>query len=457
MAHSPSGSPFPADFLWGAGTSAYQIEGAVHEDGRGRSIWDEFVATPGKIEAGATGDIACDHYHRMADDVALMAQLGLTAYRFSVAWPRIQPTGEGPANARGLDFYDRLVDTLLAHGIAPAATLYHWDLPLALHERGGWLNRSTAQRFADFAELVGRRLGDRVVWWQTLNEPWCAAFLGYGSGYHAPGMAEPAAAFVAGHHLLLAHGLAMPRLRSAVRPDARLGIALNLNPVYAYDDTPATQRAVAEFDRFNNRWFLDPIFRGRYPAELFADFGVPPPTVMAGDMAIIGAPLDFLGINYYSRSLIPIHQGTSPVGSGAALVVADRDAPFTEMGWEVYPDGLTDLLVRLTNDYQPAQIVVTENGAAFRDEWDGDATVADPHRTEYLRDHLHALERALQQGVPLGGYFAWSLMDNFEWTEGYQKRFGIVYVDFPTQRRIVKASGLWYAAFIASQRVAGAR
>lgn len=452
MHHPYLEASFPAHFLWGACTSAYQIEGAVHEDGRGSSIWDQFAATPGKTFQGETGAVACDHYHRMPDDVQLMADLGLSAYRFSIAWPRIQPAGTGTPNERGLDFYDRLVDTLLTHNITPLATLYHWDLPLALHEQGGWLNRDTAARFADYAEIMGRRLGDRVPWWLTMNEPWCAAFLGYGNGLHAPGMQDTQAAFIAGHHLLLAHGHAMQRLRATTAPGTQLGIALNLNPAYPHDNSPETMRAVQEVDRFNNGWFLDPIFRGTYPAQLFADFKVAPPDIQPGDMALIQTPLDFLGVNYYSRSLIPLHQGTSPIGTSSATVVSDQDGNFTEMGWEIYPPGLTDLMVQLDHDYHPPKIVITENGAAFADEWDGGDRVEDPRRTEYLQAHIQALGAAIVQGVPVAGYFAWSLLDNFEWAEGYSKRFGIVYVDFPTQRRIIKASGHWYADFIRGQR-----
>ncbi len=452
MQHPHLASLFPADFLWGVSTSAYQIEGAVHEDGRGASIWDQFAATPGKVHQGQTGAVACDHYHRMPEDVALMASLGLKAYRFSIAWPRIQPEGTGAANSLGLDFYDRLVDALLAHDIVPLATLYHWDLPLALHQQGGWLNRATANHFAEYAEIVGRRLGDRVPWWLTLNEPWCAAFLGYGNGLHAPGMHNTQAAFVAGHHLLLAHGHAMQRLRATVRADAQLGIALNLNPAYPHDNSPETLRAVQEVDRFNNGWFLDPIFRGHYPEQLSADFKVAPPPILDGDMELISTPIDYLGVNYYSRSLIPLHQGTSPVGTSSATVVSDQDGHFTEMGWEIYPPGLTDLMVQLDRDYRPRKIVITENGAAFPDEWDGGDRVDDPRRSDYLAAHIQAMATALVQGVPLAGYFAWALMDNFEWAEGFSKRFGLVYVDFPTQRRIIKASGRWYAAFIQQQR-----
>lgn len=448
---------FPANFLWGAATSAYQIEGATAEDGRGVSIWDRFAATPGATYQGHTGEVAADHYHRMRDDVRLMAKLGLGAYRFSIAWPRVLPEGTGSVNKQGLDFYDRLVDVLLERGIAPVVTLYHWDLPQALEERGGWLNRETAYAFADYAEIVARRLGDRVDSWLTHNEPWCAAFLGYGIGIHAPGKKDLHAACVAGHHLLLSHGLAMPRLREHTNPKAQLGITLNLGPIYPHDTSPETLQACDRADAFVNRWFLDPIFRGSYPEDLFTNLGVRPPPVEPGDFDIIQAPLDFLGVNYYSRKVVrarrDVHSGVLDT-KGFEEVAQVPGASYTQMGqgWEVYPAGLTDLLVRITRDYAPPAILVTENGAAYEDQWDGNGQVNDPERLAYVREHIQALGRALAQNVPLRGYFLWSLLDNFEWGEGYSKRFGMVYVDYATQRRIVKASGRWYADFIAGQR-----
>lgn len=453
---SSSSSPFPATFLWGAATSAYQIEGAIAEDGRGPSIWDRFAATPGATYQGHTGTVAADHYHRMYDDVRLMAKLGLGAYRFSIAWPRVLPEGTGAVNARGLDFYDRLVDALLARGITPAITLYHWDLPLALEKRGGWLNREIAYAFADYAEIVARRLGDRVDWWLTHNEPWCAAFLGYGIGIHAPGMKDLGAACVAGHHLLLSHGLALPRLRAHTHQDAQLGITLNLGPVYPNDETLETRQACARADAFVNRWFLDPIFRGSYPEGLFTNLGVAPPPVEPGDFAIIQAPIDYLGVNYYSRKVIRARREATSGAldpRGFEEVARVPGASYTQMGpgWEVYPAGLTDLLVRLKDEYAPRAIVVTENGAAYDDQWDGSCQVNDPERLAYIREHIGALGRALAQDVPLRGYFLWSLLDNFEWAEGYSKRFGMIYVDYATQRRVVKASGRWYADFLAGQ------
>ncbi|HEY7346778.1 MAG TPA: GH1 family beta-glucosidase [Ktedonobacterales bacterium] len=449
---------FPPTFLWGAATSSYQIEGATREDGRGLSIWDQFAATPGAVYQGQTGDIAADHYHRMQDDVNLMAEMGLGAYRFSIAWPRILPKGSGKVNQRGLDFYDRLVDALLAKGITPAATLYHWDLPLTLHKRGGWLNRQTAYAFADYAEVVARRLGDRVDWWITQNEPWVAAFLGYGVGVHAPGMRDISAAVVAGHHLLLSHGLALPRLRALTRPTAQLGITLNLYPVYPANDRPETAQAVQRADDFLNRWFLEPIFCGRYPDTLFVDLKVAAPPVEDGDLALISAPTEFLGVNYYSRRVVrALSPGSAPgLWNPSAFedVGVIPGATYTEMGqgWEVYPQGLADLLVRLKNDYAPPALLVTENGAAFEDHWDGDGHVSDPQRLDFVRGHIQAMAEAVAQGVPLRGYMVWSLLDNFEWGHGYSKRFGVVYVDYATQRRILKESGRWYASFVKAHR-----
>ena len=441
-------SAFPRDFLWGTATSAYQIEGAVREDGRSPSIWDVFAATPGKTYQGDTGEIATDHYHHMEADVALMARLGIGAYRFSIAWPRVIPEGTGWINARGLDFYDRLVDTLLAAGIQPAITLYHWDLPIALYERGGWLSRDTAAAFADYAEVVARRLGDRAHTWITLNEPWCVAYLGYENGEHAPGLHDKQAAVTVAHNLLLAHGLAVPRLRAAVEA-ARVGITLDFSPVYAADSRPETTQAVNWLDAFKNHWFADPIFRGRYPDGLFQGMEVQPPDIQAGDMECIATPVDFLGVNYYSRTLARGRAGAE----GQAAVEPVSSVPgalYTEMGWEVFPQGLTDLLVQLNRDYAPPALIVTENGAAFVDEWNGDGVVHDAQRQAYLAQHFEALARALQQGAPVTGYYLWSLTDNFEWAQGYSKRFGIVYVDYATQRRIVKDSGLWYADFLRS-------
>jgi beta-glucosidase len=445
---------FPAQFLWGAATASYQIEGAIHEGGRGISIWDTFSATPGKTFRGETGAVAADHYHRMPEDVALMAQLGLGAYRFSIAWPRIQPTGTGAVNQQGLDFYDRLVDALLTYGIQPFVTLYHWDLPQALQDQGGWENRDTAQAFADYAEIVAQRLGDRVAGWITHNEPWCAAFLGYGIGVHAPGLKNRQAAIQVGHHLLLSHGLTVPRLRAASKPGTPVGITLNFNPLYPADDRPETQHDLEVADAFSNRWFLDPLYRGSYPDLLFTGMQLNPPEMQEGDMAIIGTPIDFLGVNNYSRTVIRGRDASAPLDS-SNIVAPVPGACYTEMGWEIYPQGLTDLLVRLHREYAVPALYVTENGAAFADHWDGqEEIVRDPRRVSYLREHIQAIASALEQGAPLKGYFVWSLIDNFEWAEGYSKRFGIVYIDYASQRRVLKASGKWYADFIAAYKQA---
>ncbi len=447
---------FPPDFLWGAATASYQIEGAAREDGRGQSIWDHFAATPGKVYRGDTGDVAADHYHLMSEDVALMAQLGLGGYRFSIAWPRILPEGRGAVNARGLDFYDRLVDTLLAQGITPFATLYHWDLPLTLEQQGGWPNRETAYVFADYAEVVAKRLGDRVAGWITMNEPWCTAYLGYGIGVHAPGVRDRQAAMNAGHHVLLAHGMAVPRLRAHSAPAVQVGITLNFTPVYPADDRPETLRDADHADAFANRWFIDPLYRGVYPEGMFEDLGLEPPPMQDGDLATISVPIDFLGVNNYTRSLVrgaPASQ-TPPPSDACAMVAPVPGACYTEMGWEIHPQSLTDLLVRLHREYHIPAMYVTENGAAFADVWNGEDLVRDPRRVDYLREYIGSLAQALEQDVPLRGYFVWSLMDNFEWAEGYSKRFGIVYIDYPTQRRILKESGSWYSSLLNAFRQA---
>jgi beta-glucosidase len=446
---------FPADFLWGAATSAYQIEGAIAEDGRTRCIWETFAAIPGAIHNEETAEVADDHYHHMLEDVELMAALNLKAYRFSVAWPRVLPQGMGQVNTRGLDFYDRLVDALLARNICPVPTLYHWDLPEALHERGGWLTRETAHAFADYAEVVARRLGDRVSWWITHNEPWCASYLGYGLGVHAPGTQDLQSAAQAAHHLLLSHGLAIPRLRSHTRPGSRVGITINLTPIMAADNHAETQAGVESADILHNRWFLDPLFTGGYPQQLFSDLGISPPLTRQDDMALISTPIDFLGVNYYSRSLIQARRQTqSRLFSSQTYerVVPVPGATYTEMAWEIYPHGLIDVLLRVQRDYAPPAILVTENGAAFEDRWDGRNHVPDKRRVEYLREHIQVLEEALRREVPLRGYFVWSLLDNYEWIDGYSKRFGLIYVDYRTQRRIIKESGRWYASFIAAQK-----
>ncbi len=444
---------FPTGFVWGAATASFQIEGATTVDGRTDSIWDEFCRRPGAVANGDTGEPAADHYHRYAEDVELMASLGLGAYRFSVAWPRVRPDG-GAVNEAGLDFYDRLVDRLLAAGIAPWVTLYHWDLPQALEEAGGWTYRDTAFRFADYASSVAGRLGDRVAGWNTLNEPWCSAFVGYGSGRHAPGVTSPAAAVAAVHHLLLGHGLAMERLR-AEAPGAPAGITLNLFPVSAASTAAADVEAARRVDGLQNRVFLDPVLRGGYPADVLTDlapYGLPA-LVREGDLAVIATPVDLLGVNYYRALLVaaPVLRSAAPsewVGAEDVRFLPSG-RPRTEMGWEVQPEGLTELLLRLDAEYPRLPLYVTENGAAYPDSVGPDGKVRDPSRQAFLEGHLRAAHAAVAAGVDLRGYFCWSLLDNLEWAEGYAKRFGLVHVDFETQRRTVKESARWYSGVVA--------
>jgi beta-glucosidase len=437
---------FPDDFVWGAATAAYQIEGAVDEDGRGESIWDRFCATPGKVRNGETGAVACDFYHRYPEDIRLLEELGLDALRFSIAWPRILPEGRGRVNQAGLDFYDRLVDELLARGVQPYPTLYHWDLPQPLEDAGGWPARATAEAFVEYVDAVASRLSDRVTHWITHNEPWVAAWLGYGSGEHAPGRTSPADALAAAHHLLLSHGWAAEVLRRA-SSDAEVGITLNLVPAYPAGDADGDRLAARHTDGFFNRWFLDPLFRSQYPADMLEYFAPDGPPVAGGDLEAIAAPLDFLGVNYYSRQVLC----ANPDG-GRPLVVRVPESSYTDMQWEIYPEGLFDLLVRVREDYDPPPISITENGAAFADHRDHDGEVNDPERLAYVADHLAAVGRAIEAGVPVRGYFLWSLLDNFEWAHGYSKRFGIVFVDYPTLERVPKASARWYRDFVARQR-----
>jgi beta-glucosidase len=439
----------PASFRWGVATSAYQIEGAVHDDGRTGSIWDTFCRVPGAVVNGETGDVACDHYHRMPQDVALIQDLGLDTYRFSVAWPRVQPGGRGPANPAGLAFYDRLVDELLGRGIDPWVTLYHWDLPQELEDAGGWPARDTADRFADYAMLVFDHLSDRVCNWTTLNEPWCSAMLGYAYGVHAPGRRDFAAAIAAVHHLLLGHGLATQRMRSAAAGPVELGITLILGTAAPATDSELDRAAARRSDGLGARIYLDPLRYGRYPADVVADLaarGVELP-VRPGDLEIISTPIDVLGVNYYTGSLFSgvDEDGRSLDADGNPVQrPVPRGLPTTAMGWEILPDGLTDLLVRLGLDYPGLPIVITESGAAFDDRPDETGFVRDDDRTAYLATHIAAVAAARQAGVDVRGYFAWSLMDNFEWAYGYGKRFGIVRVDYDTQARIPKLSALWY-------------
>jgi beta-glucosidase len=453
---------FPPGFLWGAATASYQIEGSTEADGRGRSIWDVFSHTPGRTHHGDTGDVAADHYRRVEQDLDWMSGLGLTAYRFSIAWPRVQP--DGPANARGVDFYRRLVDGLRRRRIVPAATLYHWDLPETLQETGGWVARDTGERFAEYAAIVAAALGDAVGLWITLNEPWCSAWLGHGTGVHAPGHTDVGEAVAATHHLLLGHGRAVRALRAELRAP-QVGVTLNLVPVRAAGTTPADQDAVRRVDGNHNRLFLDPILRGRYPDDVLEQYGDVRPgfTVQRkGDLEAIAAPLDFLGVNYYQPRWVVARDGAA---AGASTVAPDRSpiladlgaepvlpdgAALTAMGWTVEPDGLTELLVRVRDDYPPIPIHITENGIAVDDYVTPDGAVHDVERIAYLEGHLRAVQAALEAGVDVRGYFTWTLLDNFEWARGYSKRFGLLFVDYGTQRRLPKDSFAWYREVIAA-------
>jgi beta-glucosidase len=440
---------FPLGFLWGAATSAYQIEGSPLADGAGPSIWHRFAQTPGRVRDGDTGDVACDHYRRWRDDVALMRRLGLKSYRFSIAWGRVLPAGRGAVNEAGLAFYERLVDALLEAGIEPMATLYHWDLPAALDDLGGWLNPDVAHWFADYAAVVFRRLDGRVKLWATLNEPWVVADGGYLHGVLAPGHRTLHEAPLATHHLLRAHGAAVHAYRAEGRH--RIGLVVNLEPKYAASDRDADRAATARADAYMNRQYLDPVFLGRYPDELAQVFGDAWPRWPQDDFALIRAPIDFVGINYYTRSVTRADAGACPLRASA---VRQAQALHTATGWEVFPQGLTDVLVWVKERYGNPPVYITENGAAFHDPPTVERDrLDDPLRVSYLRQHLAAAHAALARGVDLRGYHAWSLLDNFEWAHGYSKRFGIVHVDYTTQRRTPKASARFYSNVIAANAV----
>jgi beta-glucosidase len=442
---------FPPDFTWGVSTSAYQIEGATDTDGRGASIWDTFSHTPGRIADASTGDVACDHYHRYAEDVALLAGLGVGAYRFSVAWPRIQPNGTGPANPAGLAFYDRLVDALLERGIDPVATLFHWDLPQALEDRGGWLARDTAARFGEYADLLAAHLGDRVKLWITLNEPFIHMAFGYAMGMHAPGRAMLFEAFPAAHHQLLGHGHAVAALRA--RTGGPVAIANNYSPARIRTRAPggptdADRTAATAYHALHNRLFTDPLFGRGYPEELGFDQSV----VHDGDLAVIATPLDVLGVNYYNPT--GVRAPADPAGALPFDLVPLAGHPTTSFGWPIVPDGLYELLTGLRREYGAAlpPIQITEGGCSYDDVLTPDGSCDDPERVAYLDGHLRALRRAMADGVDVRGYFVWSLLDNFEWAEGYTKRFGLVHVDFPTGRRTPKTSYGWYRGLISGGR-----
>ena len=437
---------FPESFLWGSATSAYQVEGSPLADGAGPSIWQRFTRTPGLVRDGDTGDVACDHYRRYADDVALMRRLGMNAYRFSIAWSRVLPEGRGSVNPRGLDHYDRLVDALLAHGITPAVTLFHWDLPAALDDRGGWLNPDISHWFADYASVVFRKLDDRVTMWATLNEPWVVTDGGYLHGALAPGHRNAFEAPIAAHQLLRAHAAAVQAYRAIGKH--RIGIVVNLEPKYPASDSSDDRAAVARADAYMNRQYLDPVFLGRYPGELEEIFGEAWPAWPADDLAFIRQPIDFVGVNYYTRGVTRFDADAWPL---RATTVRQKRATYTMTGWEVCPDALARTLIWVKERYGNPPVYVTENGAAFFDPPVAEnGRVADPLRVDYLRKHIGALRRALDAGVDLRGYFVWSLLDNFEWALGYAMRFGIVHVDFDTLRRTPKDSARFYAEVAAS-------
>jgi beta-glucosidase len=440
---------FPDGFFWGAATASYQIEGAFDEGGRGLSIWDQFAHTPGKVLNGDTGDQACDHYHLWSEDVNLMKQLGLNAYRFSVAWPRILPEGRGKVNQSGLDFYDRLVDALLAANITPFLTLYHWDLPLALHEQGGWNNRQIVEDFALYTRVLAEHLGDRVKHWMTLNEPAIFTWLGYLWGIHAPGFHEPHLALQAAHHVLLAHGASVRELRKAV-PQAQIGLALSVTSVEPHTNSEEDRASAIRSDAQFNRWFIEPIIHGHYPQEVWSTLGDYAPQVQDQDLAQIKTEIDFIGLNYYTRTLSQPDPDAAPFYAGMAPWPAESE--YTDLPWEVYPEGLYNVLTRFQRDFPVSAYYITESGAAYNDSVSPDGQVHDPKRKSYLERHFAAAARAISEGVPLKGYFPWSLMDNFEWAVGYSKRFGLVYVDYKTQKRIPKDSALWYRDFIQQQK-----
>lgn len=432
---------FPADFQWGVATSSFQIEGAASADGKGPSIWDTFCRQPGAIADGSNGDVACEHYQRLEQDLDLIASLGVDSYRFSVSWPRVRPTGDGAWNEAGLQFYERLVDGLRARGIKPWLTLNHWDLPQALQDQGGWAARSTVQRFVEYAQGMAARLGDKVAGITTHNEPWVVAMLGHESGIFAPGIKNRRTAIQVSHHLLLSHGLALAAMR-AQGCSVPMGIVLNLAPMHPATDSEADRAQARLEDGLLLRWYLDPIYFGRYPQDVLDHLGADAPQVEAGDLAAIAQTMDYLGINYYSRSVVSA-SGHKP----------DSGLERTEMDWEVYPAGLTELLVRLQRDYPIPRMLITENGGAFKEDVLAGA-VHDPLRTRYIAQHIEAVAEAMRQGVRMGGYMVWSLMDNFEWASGYEKRFGIVRVDYDTQQRTLKDSAQWYRGFVAQQRAA---
>lgn len=437
---------FPEGFVWGATTTSYQVEGAVSADGRGESVWDRFCHTPGKIYEGHTGDVACDHFHRYKEDIGLIAELGLKGYRFSIAWPRVIPDGKGDANEAGLDFYDRLVDCLMENGVEPFVTLYHWDHPQALEDEGGWPGRAIAHRLERYARVVGERLGDRVGHWITLNEPWCVSELGYSTGQHAPGRKESRQVVAqADHHLMLAHGLAVRALRQACSTDIEVGITLNTFVTIPQSDSQEDAQAAERAWVHMTGWWTEPLLRGHYPPEAIEARGEDVPHIEQGDMEIISTPTDFLGLNLYSRQIV---RASTSEETGFDTVAAPQDAELTEMGWEVWPQIIYYGCRQIEDRYPGTALYITESGAAFDDVVAQDGAVHDPRRVHYLREHFLQAHRAIGEGVDLRGYFVWSLMDNFEWSFGFSKRFGLYYVDYQSQRRIPKDSALFYAKVI---------
>lgn len=446
----------PDAFTWGVATSAYQIEGGVGEGEKGESIWDRFAHTPGRILNGDTGDVACDHYHRWREDVALMSELGVDAYRFSIAWTRIIPDGTGDVSSAGIGFYDRLIDELLTADIEPYVTLYHWDLPQALEDRGGWPNRDIIDAFVEYADAVSHAFGDRVTHWITHNEPWVAALLGYQEGVHAPGRTDWGDALAAAHHILLSHGKAIPVIRTNAA-DAAVGIALDCRPSTPADDSVEAADAQRHFDGFRNRWFFDAVFGRGYPEDMVAAFrdrgrfdGPDLPFVEPDDLETIAAPIDFLGLNYYTS--IRVHPGVDETEDSGVTPGVNPPDGHSEMGWESTPQALTDFLVRIHREYRPGEILITENGASYSDGPNPDGTVPDVRRTQYLKDHVNAVRDAIDAGVPVTGYFVWSLLDNFEWAAGYSQRFGLVWVDYIDGGRIPKDSYRWYRQLIGGRQ-----
>ena len=440
---------FPQDFIWGVATSSYQIEGAWNKDGKGENIWDRFCHTPGNIANEETGDIACDHYHRYQDDVDLMASLGIQAYRFSISWARILPSGTGQVNQAGLDFYSALVDALLKANIEPYLTLYHWDLPQALQDNGGWPVRDTAEAFAEYSHVVSQHLGDRVQNWMTLNEPHVSAYIGYLEGRHAPGHKDMDEMVAASHHLLLGHGLGVPAIRANV-PNAKVGIVFNVHPVHLASPSEADKEAAQMVDGVVNRWYMDPVSGRGYPEDMVKRYGKKMDFVLEGDLEKIAAPLDFLGINYYFRVVARNQEIPEEKNEPRTVFVSDD---MTEMGWEIYSPGIYEILDRINRDYEFPALMVTENGAAIPDQVNSSGEVDDVRRIRYISTHLREAGRAIQDGIPLKGYFHWSFTDNFEWSYGFEKRFGLVYVDFETLERIPKSSAYFYKDVIAKNQI----